>query len=1137
MSIIFIIVLFIWIIVLTKRVGALEQKEFLARQAQGQAVAQAQTQASAQAQASASALHGEIPSATPQASVATDASLATAASASMPASAPVVHEKEDTEFVWAKYLARAGVAAILLGVAFFLKLAIDYGWIGVMGRVAIGVIVGLIGIVLGQVLRSKYKGYSDVLIGGGLAVLYMTIFFAHHYYHLIGSAAALGLMVGITALAVIMSVVDKAETLARIGIIGGFLAPLLISINHTGLFDLFTYALILDIGVLITAFSRRWHKLNFIAFVGTFILYAVGLAQSFTPAIRVPVLLYTTLFFFLFLAVSVMHHFIRKEKTNSLDVVFLTLNAIWYGLAVYGLMQPVAADFLGFHMLGIAVIYAITALVSFMVDRSDRVLNQYLTGLCVVFLTAAIPMQFDGAWITIMWFLEAVILFAIDYSLKGKNLYSLGGVVFGLGLFRYFIIDKFERLDIPTFMAVFNSRFFMLLAIIVIALVLGYIVKKASNTLPVSAEEGTTDKDLVTLKHVGTFFFIVANLLSIYLLTSEITHYYGKEKYLVEKEYSAKIITNNNYRGEEYAYEENSAVYETQSKALDSLDNSRNVAISIAWAIYATALLVFGFMHKSRGFRIAGLAFIFITLLKVFIDIWNFGGIYRVIGSIVVGVIALIGSFLYAKYKDRIKGALVAGLIAFAVMGGGFALAATPVHQASANAPTVQVPEGIQTSKYVAPINTNNVTGPVMLDIPTAALSKTNINDIRIFDADRDAVPYVALDGNMTTGSESISAAVTNSVTQGNISSAILDIGRTGVIHDSVTLDVTGQSSFVRTVRVYGSDAYLPLNGTGWKTITTDGYIYSYSDSRAGLSTKNTTVTYPKNSFRYLKIEIVGDVAKAVMPNYSYPAVNILGAIVMSVPTAYSVHDMRSVTIAPQHVSVLENAREKSTEITIDLGQQGIYTHQVELSLGNPQYEDPQFIRRAVVQHMNTADGNILGGNWVNVGEANIFELDQPLFSGANLVIPYQEVQSRFIRVIVFNKDDKAIPFSKDASDIKIKSKVRSILFDAKAGENYSMYFGNPAAAKPQYDFASIKAYSDISPAAASLGIVAENTNYIAPPEAQVPWSERNRMVLNVALVILVLVVGGVVYMYVRKIRTGQSQPQSGTEGGGGDGL
>ncbi len=1134
MTIFFIVVLFIWLIILTNKMGRLEDKQFKAEQniaAQTASAPSAQPSSATASGIQAQPLydHSAVAMAA-QAQAQPSAGMQMPSAASQPLPEPV-HEKEDTEFVWAKYLARAGVAAILLGVAFFLKLAIEYGWIGIMGRVAIGVIIGLIGIVVGQVLRSKYKAYSDVLIGGGLAVLYVTVFFAHYYYDLIGRPVALGLMIGITALAVIMSVVDKAETLARIGIIGGFLAPLLISIQNTGLFDLFTYALILDIGVLIIAYSKRWHSLNFIAFVGTFILYSVGLMQSFSATLRFPVLLFTTLFFMIFLAVSVMHHFVRKEKSNSLDVVFLTLNAIWYGVAVYGLMAPVAQNLLGFYMLGIAVIYAITALVSFTVDRSDRMLNQYLTGLCVVFLTAAIPMQFDGTWITIMWFLEAVILFAVDYSLKGKNLYALGSVVFGLGLFRYFFFDKFEHIDMATFAAVFNSRFMMLLVIVVISLVLGYIVKKASHTLLVSAEEGTTDRDVHNLKGLGTFFFVVANLLSIYLMTSEIVYHFDKQVDTVSAKYHAKIETNNQYRGSEDSYADNEAVWDSQAKEVDSLDNQRNVAISIAWAIYATALLVFGFMHKSRGFRIAGLAFIFITLLKVFIDIWNFGGIYRVIGSIAVGFIALLGSFLYAKYKDRIKGVLVASLIA-AVMLSGAASAFAPHHAEATQIPVDSYGNLLvsqKSFKYVAPINTGNVAGPVSFDIPAAVLTKTTINDIRIYDNANAIVPYIALDGNLAEDS-SISMAVTDSTVRGNESMAVFDTGlQYGTIHNGINLEITAATSFARNVSVYGSDIPLPADSASWKLITDEGYIYSYADERASLTARNTTVTYPKNTSRYLKVVIGPSVDRpysnggsatnvgegAMASAKSFARIQILGGILQTISSVYESRDVKTVSLSPAHVSVVENSSEKSTEITIDLGDVGIYSNQISLKLTNP---NQQFIRRAVVQRMDSPDGN-LGGNWTFFSEGSVFNINQPLFTGYNLTLSYPEVKSRFIRIVIFNKDDQPVSFSQNVSDVKVQSKVRSILFDASAGKTYNMYFGNPTAPMPQYDIVSIKAYADTRPTAANLGAVAENSAYIAPIEAKPHWSESNRMILNVALVILVLVVGGIVYMYVRKIR------------------
>ncbi len=1086
MSIFLIIVLAVWILSLSRRIRDLEQ----ARASSHQAASQSQH------------------------SVAADpASLAAygATAAAMPPVASVEpEEKEDGEFVWAKYLARAGVAAILLGVAFFLKLAIDNNWIGIMGRVAIGVIVGLTGLILGQFLRSKYKGYSDTLIGGGLAVLYVTVFFAHSYYGLIGSPVALGLMVGITALAVMMSVMDKAEGLARLGIIGGFLAPILISTGRSGIFDLMTYALVLDLGVLVTAFSQKWHRLNFIAFGGTFLLYSIALLTSFESSLRMPVLLYTTVFFALFLAVSVMHHIVRKEKSDSFDVVFLTLNAIWYGVAVYGLMAPVAEAYLGFFMLGIAVIYAATALVSFTVDRSDRMLNQYLTGLCVVFLTAAIPMQFDGTWITIMWFMEAVILFSIDYSLKGKNLYGLGSVVFGLGLFRYFAFDSFERVDVATFTALLNARFAMLCAIIATALALGYIVMKAASTLLVSAEEGVVEKDLKGLRSAGKFFFVVANLLSIYLITSEVSYHYAKQLDAARRTLDAKTLSNNQYYGNENAYVANAKESDAFYKKEASLDNRRNVSITIAWAIYATALLVFGFMRKSKGFRISGLAFIFITLFKVFIDIWNFGGIYRVIGAVAVGIVALAGSFLYAKYKDRIKGALIASIVMAAVItGAGSALALAPLHADAAT--------GDVSSKYVAPIITGGVTGSIMLDIPSDVLSKTTIDDIRVYDSSNAVVPYVALDGRseLSASVGAISAAVSNSTVRGGESTAVLDIGQVGVIHNSVSLDLSGPESYTRKVSIYGSDSALDAGSSEWRLITSSGYVYSYSDGRAGLFAKNSSVAYPKNSSRYLKVVLSSDSEKA--------SISISGARISPVPPAYGIRDAKTVTLVPAHVSVFDNVTEKSTEITIDLGSTGIYSNQVTVALSGA---DQQFMRRAVVQHVNSLDGNLTGENWAMLGEATLFNIKKPLFQGSNLTIAYPEVKSRFIRVVVFNKDDQPVSFSKNAADTKIESMVRSILFDAVADKGYSMYFGNPAAAKPQYDFASIRAYEAASPASATLGAVSENKGYVAPAEAKQPWGEHNRAILNAALVLCVIVFAAIVYVYVRKTRV--PGPESG---------
>ena len=77
--------------------------------------------------------------------------------------------------------------------------------------------------------------------------------------------------------------------------------------------------------------------------------------------------------------------------------------------------------------------------------------------------------------------------------------------------------------------------------------------------------------------------------------------------------------------------------------------------VSIVWALYAAMLTVIGFAKKYVSVRRMGLILFIITACKVVIDVWNLGELYRVVSFIVFGAIALTASFMYVKYKDRLK--------------------------------------------------------------------------------------------------------------------------------------------------------------------------------------------------------------------------------------------------------------------------------------------------------------------------------------------------------------------------------------------------------------------------------------------------------------------------------------------------
>ena len=168
------------------------------------------------------------------------------------------------------WLVRLGVVLVVLGMAFFLQWSIQRGLIRPEGRVAISMITGAAMVALGswQVGR-KYHLLGLGLMGGGIAVLYYSVFAAFQLYTLIELQLAFGLMTLITVAAGVMAVRYNSLLLALLGIIGGYGTPI---IFNTLQIDpaLYGYLLFLAVGALGICYYKNWHLLKYLSFLGTY---------------------------------------------------------------------------------------------------------------------------------------------------------------------------------------------------------------------------------------------------------------------------------------------------------------------------------------------------------------------------------------------------------------------------------------------------------------------------------------------------------------------------------------------------------------------------------------------------------------------------------------------------------------------------------------------------------------------------------------------------------------------------------------------------------------------------------------------------------------------------------------------------
>ena len=212
-----------------------------------------------------------------------------------------------------KWLNWVGIVMLLVGIGFFLKYAYDNAWIGPKGRLAIGAILGIIALGLGERFRRRdWSVLFQVLTGGGLAIFYLCVFFSFQVYRLADQTISMILAILVTALAVVMAVSYNAVPIAILAVMGGFLSPVLLSTGTNHPYALFTYIAILDMVAMGAAYFRRWRALDLLCFIGTIVMY-LGWHQRFYASDQMmPALIFTSLFYLMFLLIPTLHSLVRR---------------------------------------------------------------------------------------------------------------------------------------------------------------------------------------------------------------------------------------------------------------------------------------------------------------------------------------------------------------------------------------------------------------------------------------------------------------------------------------------------------------------------------------------------------------------------------------------------------------------------------------------------------------------------------------------------------------------------------------------------------------------------------------------------------------------------------------------------------
>lgn len=404
----------------------------------------------------------------------------------------IMEEKPKTdweEFIGENLVNKIGIGVLVLGISFFVKFAIDKDWINEAGRVVIGLISGGILIGLAHYTRNTYRSFSSVLVGGGLTVFYFTIAFAFHQYHLLSQQAAFIIMIAITALAVLLSLLYDRIELGILATAGGFVTPFLVSTGQNNYIALFTYLAILNSGLLVLSWFKRWKLINIIALFFTIIIYGGWLIRQISDSRAVPfesALFFATLFYLLSVAINIINNIRLNKEFGAFDfILLLSINFLYYtaGLVILDYNFD-DGEYQGLFTAGLGIFNLVLAGIFFKSKKADRNFIHLLIGLTITFISLAAPVQLDGNHITLFWAAETVVLFWL-YQRTNITLLKIASLILVAPLMISLFLNwsQVYTLSNDVIPVVVNKGFVTTLVTAIAFLLYYFMLKKEKDTL------------------------------------------------------------------------------------------------------------------------------------------------------------------------------------------------------------------------------------------------------------------------------------------------------------------------------------------------------------------------------------------------------------------------------------------------------------------------------------------------------------------------------------------------------------------------------------------------------------------------------------------------------------------------------
>jgi uncharacterized membrane protein len=374
----------------------------------------------------------------------------------------------------------------------------------------------------------------------------------------------------------------SALPIAVLGLIGGFLTPVLLTTGRDNQTGLFTYIALLDAGVLALAYSKRWRVLNYMSFVATALTFAAWMVTFYDGEKLWPTIFFLTLFFVIFSLLGITYNVFNRQPTSWADLIMVFLNGLLYFGTSYELLDDDHRAYLGLFAVMVSAFYLGLGYFTYRRDSEDRLLIYTFLGLAFLFLVLAVPIQMDQHWVTMGWAIEGAVMTWIGLRVDDRISRYGALLLFAIAVAHWVGVDvnDFAYSAGETFTPLLNRRAFSC-AVLVGSLAAAVWFYRRMG-------EGSDDEERALFLGAYT---LTANALALALFSLDASDYFEQKKAL--------------------------AAASQPSDRPGRIENMRLFTLSALWAIYGAAALGVSLTRKLKPLRLAALALLAATAVKL----------------------------------------------------------------------------------------------------------------------------------------------------------------------------------------------------------------------------------------------------------------------------------------------------------------------------------------------------------------------------------------------------------------------------------------------------------------------------------------------------------------------------------------